>query len=184
MSNLLEKETRVEFTRPVVQFRCMKCGFCCEHLIKKTQYGKLSLFLMPEEAKWFPVEKVFPLYGAGTKGRSRPRPASVFAYQLDSMVCTWLDREARTCMMRNHRPLACQAYPVNHGQIDINCRFVAQFVEEENQTINVEPRTIKNEVVADNKVLQYIKESIMNKGTLWCWSLDVRTWRLVASRTH
>ena len=182
MSNLLEKEVKLEYTKPVVFFNCMRCGCCCEHLIKDTQYGKMSLFLKPEEAKWFPQEKVVPQYAVGVRGHSRPRPYHIFAFQLNSMVCTWFDRQKRTCMIRNMRPMACRAYPVTHGSIDINCKFIQQFTSEENQRIDVNPTSIKQEVAADQNVVNHIKESMKGQGTLWAFSLDKRKWEVIASR--
>jgi Fe-S-cluster containining protein len=169
MNNLLEKEASIKFRKPVINFACMKCGYCCEHLTKDTPFGKLSLFLIPEEAEWFPKDLVVPQYGVGIRGKSRPRPDVVISFQLDAMVCPWFDHQARDCTIRYKRPLVCRAYPIVQKSLDIACRFVTQYASVENEKIELNPQTIKEEIAADDTILAYIKKSMTGQAALWCW---------------
>ena len=182
MSNLLEKEAKIAVKGPVVRFGCLKCGCCCESLIKETKLGMLGLFLLPDEVGWFLKEKIFPLYGVGLKGNARPRPEEVIAYQLDAMVCTWFDRHQRKCMIRGMRPMVCRAYPIIHGDLQGDCKFVKQYVDEEGETLNLEPSTIMEEQNADQKILAYIKDKVSHSNALMYWPLDTRKWKLAVKK--
>jgi len=146
-------------------------------LINETKYGNLGLFLMPDELSWFPKDKIVPLYGGGLKGRARPRPEKVIAYQLDLMVCPWLRREERTCMIYRHRPTVCRSYPLSENVVHRECRFFASTTEEL-QEIQVDLASIKEETIADRKCLEYLWRSLGQHQTFWVWPLNERKWIL------
>lgn len=155
-----------------VRFRCLKCGYCCSHIISETRFGKLGIFLMPKEAEWFPKDKISPLYAAGLKGRSRPRPREIFAYQLNVPFCPWLERTLQTCIMWHHRPLVCRSYPIRESSIHKPCRFVTANLSGEE--IQLDTKSLEEEVAADESILSYVKR--FRGEPLWVWPLDKATW--------
>jgi hypothetical protein len=118
----------------------------------------------------------------GIRGKSRPRPDVVISFQLDAMVCPWFDHQARDCTIRYKRPLVCRAYPIVQKSLDISCRFITQYASVENEKIELNPQTIKEEIAADDTILAYIKKSMTGQAALWCWSLEKRQWELVVRK--
>lgn len=157
------------------QFRCLQCGNCCSHLIIDTIYGRLGAFLMPEERKWFPEDKIFPMYGAGRKGMSRPRPTNVFAYQLELNVCPWLDRKDQTCMIYRNRPLTCRAFPLDSNSIMRSCKFVEAFLPDKEEIVPLENFFIRKEVAANRQLSGYIRNQLTGRES-WVWPLEKRRW--------
>lgn len=99
-------------SRVVHMFRCLKCGTCCRNLVVNMGEWTLGLFLLPDEVKLFPEDKIVPMWGIGLKGRSRPRPEAVGAFQLDLKSCIHLT-EDNLCQIYAQRPLICHAHPLS-----------------------------------------------------------------------
>jgi len=104
---------------------CNRCGKCCEHIITNTPIGKFGMFLLPFEVKRFPERYIKPLYGIGRKGRSRKRPAIIYAYQYIGEPCIWYDASTKSCKIYEKRPLVCRQYPLQYSFgtyiLDDNC---------------------------------------------------------------
>ena len=94
-----------------MSFRCLKCGCCCRDLIVKFGPCHIGLFLLPEETKLFPIDRVSPMWAVGMRGRSRPRP-NVQVYQLNGKDCPYITSK-NLCGIYNIRPSVCRAHPLS-----------------------------------------------------------------------
>jgi len=115
-------------------WNCNRCGECCTKTIADTGLGRYGVFLLPHERFLFPEQYVKPLYGVGIKGKSRPRPKYIYAYQNISEPCGWYEPKLRECMIYDKRPLACREFPLSeHGggiMLHRECPQVAKLIPE------------------------------------------------------
>lgn len=98
----------------MIAFQCDRCGECCRDLSKETDTGRYGPYLLPRETRYFPKGTVAPYMAKGLKGRSRPRPRTIVAYQIRVMTCPHLD-DNNLCRIYRNRPLSCQAFPLDMG---------------------------------------------------------------------
>lgn len=160
----------------IFRFKCLRCGYCCSHLLTETVLGKLGLFLFPSELHFFPKDKIRPLYGAGSKGKSRPRPEVVYAYQLETERCPWLDRNTNQCQIYKRRPQICRAFPFNGTVADFKCRAISS-CHLADQELRVAEETVKEEIQADFRIRQEIFAALSKSDVFWVWPLNERIWK-------
>jgi len=98
---------------PTYKWECNRCGLCCVKTLHDTPLGKAGVFIMPEERKLFPYILVKPYLGVGVKGRTRPRPSTIFAYQMIGQPCPHYDEKERICRIYEYRPLTCKCFPIS-----------------------------------------------------------------------
>jgi len=135
------------------------------------------MFLTPEETRLFPRDHIFPLYGAGLKGRARPRPAYIFAYQMDLEPCPFFDQQTHLCTNYDRRPVTCRSFPLvgSAAIASQDCQFLARFnVKEETFVINEE--TIREEREANRKGMLHVATHLQRQNLLWVWPLDLKRW--------
>jgi len=162
-----------------IRFKCLKCGYCCAHLINETSLGKLGIFLLPQERGWFPQETIIPLYGAGLKGKRRLRPQVIYAFQSTLKRCPWFDERSHLCLIYEHRPSVCRAYPLSGTCATRECRFLAM-QSQDDEEISLEISTIKEELKADRETLNYIIAMRSKyKGPMWVYPNDEKKWKMV-----
>lgn len=157
-----------------LRFQCQRCGFCCRHLLVDINGGKCTIFLLPSETKLFPKDLIKPLYGSNTKGRSRPRPATIIAYQLSTNVCPHIKQDNQ-CAIYKDRPLICQAYPLDGIGIMIlhrECPRIAKFVKEGEI---IETVIAPEERKANTLLARYTWKHIGNP--VWYFDLKTQKWR-------
>lgn len=167
-----------------MKFECLRCGECCSNLHIETDLSgrvkdkvTLGLFLLPSERKLFPEESIVPLYGAGLKGRSRPRPEVTFAYQILENACPHLT-DANLCKIYPKRPIACRAFPVNaENFLDSRCTWVNQ---------NFSDYNIVSRSLLDLSEMEKYRTMIMNHISsyvryLYMWAYDLKTKKWVRS---
>ena len=159
-------------------FHCLKCGSCCRDIVKDVSFGKAGLFLLPQETKFFPKEHVYPLYGAGLKGRTRPRPERVYVYQFALKVCPHLNQNS-LCNIYEKRPLACKAFPLESTPLGAfghrECRFLKTHLKEgEMADLWANP-----ELFTANKMLWLYIRSVHEKfgPPFWNFDLSTKKWK-------
>ena len=162
-----------------IKFECLKCGECCRNMHIKTDLGRagwvtLGLFIMPNERKLFPAEIVVPLYGAGVKGRSRPRPDVIYAYQIAEPTCPHLEAD-NSCAIYPVRPIACRAFPLG-VMLDRRCIWVKERFQEGDST----PKSqldLGDMVKYHNILFEYIgRYAEKYPARMWAWDLSKRRW--------
>lgn len=158
-----------------IKFECLKCGECCRNLhIKVEKIGTIGLFLLPNELGLFPAETVVPLYGAGLKGKSRPRPEVIYAYQILQNVCPHLTEE-NLCDVYDRRPLACRAFPLEIALLNTQCTWVNQHFKENNST----PRSqldLGDIPKYHDMLFKHIGSYAKRYFYMWAWNLKTRKW--------
>ena len=163
----------------MMKFECLKCGHCCRTLITKVDFGSAGLFLLPNETFLFPKTDVSPLYGIGVKGRSRPRPEKIIAYQFGKMVCPHLSEE-NLCKIYSTRPITCRSYPLETtlvgNIINSQCTFIRKNFKE-GIFFNVD--LVKPELKKANLILtKHVMKSMSEFNTiLWGFDLETKKWR-------
>lgn len=153
---------------------CDRCGYCCRNLDDAIGDGKGSLFLFPEERRLFSHELIRPLFAVGRKGRSRPRPAKVIAYQINTTVCPYIG-EDNSCAIYDRRPIACRAFPLEGKGILLlsrRCRFVERTLAAD-EAVN---RVLAPRENAANKKLADRLFSILDEPL---WFFDLNTQRFL-----
>jgi len=162
----------------VLKFECLKCGRCCRNLVIDVIIGGktflLGMFLWKEEVRHFAPDKVLPLYGAGIKGRSRVRPAEVFAYQYIENVCPHITKN-NLCRIYNYRPLICRSFPLENSQLKAQCGWV----KKQKELVEThEPLIVGQEIVNAERLMSIKTINALDKynGALWIYPLDTRKW--------
>ena len=163
-----------------IEFECLRCAECCRILHVKTDLGTgkwvtVGLFLLPHERSLFLASQIRPLYGAGLKGKSRPRPEVIFAYQIVQNTCPHLTDE-NLCAIYPRRPIACRAFPL--GVImDRKCTWVKQRFQEGEFMLRSDIE-LDDLPKCHNMILKYIssyKEKYPYMCT-WIWDLSSQKW--------
>ena len=157
------------------KFECLRCGECCRNFHIESEYGTLGLFLMPNERKLFLSYQIRPLYGAGIKGRSRPRPQVTYAYQIVQNTCPHLTEE-NLCAIYEKRPVSCKSFPLG-VMLDRRCIWVKQHYQEGEST----PKSMldlgdldKYEIMLFKYIGIYAEKY---PGKMWAWDLKTKKWR-------
>jgi Fe-S-cluster containining protein len=136
--------------------------------------GKGSLFLLPSETKLFPEELIRPLYGSGIKGRSRPRPADIWAYQINTNTCPYIQSD-NSCAIYSKRPMICRAFPVEGIGIIIlqrHCKVIYNTVKENEIIDKLEAPQEKE---ANAYLAHYTWQHV--KGLVWYFDLTNEKWK-------
>lgn len=171
-----------------MKFKCLKCGYCCRNLIIKAPINdhtvKLGLFLMPSERKLFPLDQIKPMYGAGIKGRSRPRPKVVSSYQFSGNVCLHLTKD-NLCRIYDSRPISCKEYPLEFGlkpiiSLGINpcCSWKKKYFPDY-QIGDALPKgsvDLSELIQYMRVVLNYLQRFPKKYDVLWMYDLDTNRW--------
>jgi len=130
---------------------------------------RFGLLLTPKEAGLFPRELVKPYMGTERKGKSRPRPAQIIAYQLDAENCPHLE-EDNSCRIYDKRPLSCQAFPVHIGLVEgeltvyasTRCELTKdnkdELIEMDRETMNATAR-IQKEIIQLTQWMRPLNEN-------------------------
>jgi len=160
----------------LLRFKCGRCGYCCRHLLVDIEGGKGTIFLLPSETKLFPKELIKPLFGTGLKGRSRPRPAQFWSYQLNTNVCPHIKPD-NNCAIYAKRPLICRAYPFEGGFgviiLHRECSTIAETIKEGEI---VETIVAPEEKQANDILVNYVRQHA--GSPLWHFDLKTQKWRI------
>jgi len=159
-----------------LRFHCERCGFCCRHLLVDIDGGKGTLFLLPSETKLFPKDLIKPFFGSGTKGRSRPRPATIFAYQIATNVCPHIKPDNQ-CAIYENRPLMCQSYPFEGMGIVLihrECPTIAKSVKEGEIIENI---IAPEEKKANTLLARYTWKHV--GSPMWYFDLKNQKWKIL-----
>lgn len=97
-------------------WKCQQCGNCCKDLLVDFEHELGGLPLFQSEVQLFPPELIFPGAGQGIKGKARPRPEQVVAYQLDAERCPHLSDDNK-CQIYQSRPLFCRSFPFKPAKL-------------------------------------------------------------------
>jgi Fe-S-cluster containining protein len=90
-----------------ITYKCINCGFCCNHLLIERQGVRKGLPLLPEEIDLFRKDQVRPGYGVGKSPRDLD--FKIIAYQMRLNSCP--HRRLGGCSMHAYRPAICRSYP-------------------------------------------------------------------------
>ena len=162
-----------------IKFKCLKCGKCCRYLhVKVEGTGTVGLFLLPNERKLFLSYQIRPLYGAGLKGKSRPRPEVIYAYQIVQNRCPHLT-EQNLCAIYEKRPIACRAFPLQSFPLglmmDRRCTWVKQRFQEGESTPR-EKLDLGDMPKYHDRLTKCIKKYVKEYPFIWLWDLKTRKW--------
>jgi Fe-S-cluster containining protein len=167
-------------------WKCSRCGLCCENTISTLAGMKFGMFLLPHEKLMFPSNVVYPLAGVGLKGKARPRPEYVFAYQNVSRPCIYYDVDLHTCRIYDNRPLVCRVFPLEasvHGAIlHRECPEVGKMLGEGEKVLASEIGGLEQEKVALRQMQAYyyavfvINPERYNTSRLWVYNYTQHQW--------
>lgn len=95
------------------KFRCIRCGKCCDKILRNTHGITVGLYLRPSEIKLFEdfPSAVVPYVGIAENGSTEPE--EIICYQVATEPCPLYDMDAKRCRRYDLRPAACRAYPIN-----------------------------------------------------------------------
>jgi len=161
-----------------LRFQCELCGYCCRNLLADINGGKGTLFLLPNERKLFSQALIRPLFGSGTKGRSRPRPANIFAYQINVNVCPYIKRD-NTCAIYPKRPMMCRAFPFEGIGITVISRHCPTIKKTIREHEIVDQIDAPEEMQANKFLAHYVSQNL--GGLLWHFDLDTQKWKIFPS---
>ena len=162
-----------------MKFECLNCGECCRklHIVSEWVNVKsvtLGLFLMPNERKLFPAKMIMPLYGAGLKGKSRPRPEVIYAYQITEDRCPHLMAQ-NYCAIYDKRPIACRAFPLG-VVMDRRCTWVKERFQE-GDSMPKSQLDLGDMVKYHDILFEYIGRCAEKyPGRMWAWDLKTKKW--------
>lgn len=112
------------------RFECLRCGKCCDKILRNTHGVTVGLYLRPTEVKLFEdyPSAVVPYIGIAENGSGEPE--KVICYQMATEPCPLYDVDAKRCMRYDSRPVACRAYPMSldGGRLTIesSCKWLAR----------------------------------------------------------
>jgi Fe-S-cluster containining protein len=110
-----------------INFVCINCGDCCRNLLERTpMFGTRGLYLQKNETHLFPAEHLKPMY-ALSKGKSRPRPGEIFAYQLYLNNCPHL--QDNKCSIYSTRPMICRSFPFEAMAASRKCPSISSMID-------------------------------------------------------
>jgi len=165
----------------IYNWKCSKCGECCIRTVGDTGLGKYGVFLLPNERFMFPEQYVKPLFGLGVKGKARPRPKYIYAYQNISSPCVWYMEELHECLIYDKRPLACHVFPLSqHGssvQLHRECPAVAELIPENVRIKGTQIKGFTEELKVLRKLESYFIHVFVlnphNEDVQHCWAYDL-----------
>lgn len=159
----------------ILTYGCLRCGWCCTHLLARTDLGLLGLYLQEKERRLFPEEHVFPMYGCGeAKGVSRPRPPRIFAWQLALNVCPHYQPASASCAYYSQRPNICRGFPFDILMASASCTFIKRYAPSD-EPYTIDPSTRQVEINANKLHLLYVSQ-FKPLEPLWIWPLDKHCW--------
>ena len=168
------------------RWKCTRCGSCCTHTINETPLGTFGVFLLPFETKLFPHQVIKPMYGVGKKGKSRPRPAFIHAYQMTAQPCVWYNEKQRLCGLYDMRPLGCRQFPLSSSFVAVmlhrECPQIASLIPEGAQVRKEQLKGFKTEEKAMRTMNNYFRGvyvyNLRNVDTsvTWAYPLNLDKW--------
>lgn len=168
------------------RWKCTRCGKCCRDIVNKTAVGVLGLFLLPFETQLFPQQVIKPMYGVGTKGKSRPRPRFIFAYQMIASPCPYYMEKQRMCAVYDMRPLACRQFPLSGSFAGIilhrECPQIAETIPEGVTLTSKDVSGFDTEIEALKSMRNYFRAiyvynvARVNTEIAWVYPLDKKRW--------
>jgi Fe-S-cluster containining protein len=165
--------------RKQIEFQCTNCGACCKNLLEqKDLLGLRGLYLQKNETHLFPKDHVKPMYAA-TKGKVRPRPGEIFAYQLDLATCPHLNAENK-CSIYNERPLICRSFPFEAMAIARKCPEIAKQIQQ-GEEVAINNDSIKTELKANKSHFKFLRPYVI-KGGFWLYDLRTGEWKRQTQR--
>jgi len=179
------------------KFKCLQCGTCCRQLRVNMEGWTLGLFLLPDEIKFFPQDKIAPMWGIGLKGRSRPRPETVGVFQLDSKHCphitivTLREKVQSVCRIYPKRPLICHAHPLSltisqgrllEASVNRSCKGTTMIPS--NKRVKLGNYFEEDIIKANAEVSAYLEKMFLeSQGLIWLYDLATHKWKRVAEET-
>jgi len=167
-------------------WECSKCGLCCAESISNTSLCKFGITLLPHEVKLFPKRYIKPAYGIGKKGRSRPRPVVIIAYQNISEPCCHYDEKTRLCRIYEKRPTVCREFPleggIGHIMLHRECPEIAKIIPEDARLTLADITGLDNEIKAIKLSSFYFFSvyiaNVFNVDTSYSWYYNYQngTW--------
>jgi len=173
------------------KFECLQCGICCRNLRIKMGEWTLGLFLLPDEIKLFPEDKIVPMWAIGLKGRSRPRPATIGVFQLNSKHCVHITEE-NTCRIYSKRPLICHAHPLSltieqghviSASVDRGCKGAAKVPS--NSRVKLLDY-FADDILKGNAIVSGYLEKMFREsyGFIWLFDLGSHKWKRVTENSY
>jgi len=172
------------------KFECLKCGYCCRNLRVDMGEWTLGLLLLPDEIKHFPEDKIVPMWAIGLKGRSRPRPATIGVFQLDSKSCVHLTKE-NTCRIYDKRPVICHAHPLSltieqnlvvSASVNGSCKGAEEIPS--NTHIKLGDYFSDDIIKASVTTSAYLERMFRESGMIWLFDLGSRKWKRVTQDSY
>lgn len=170
-------EYPLRFHSHPIFFQCLRCGKCCKDFIMKTKHGKAGIFLLPEERKLFPPEKVYPLFGIGIGDSKGSKPQTVIAYQYADSQCIHLG-EDNLCSIYNRRPQACRGFPYEFTLQGIylnRCSFLNQFTSDQIKQIQIPNSIVKANIKINKHLIGNLKRSLIH----WFFDVEEKKWKRI-----
>lgn len=172
------------------KFECLQCGSCCRNLRVNMGEWTLGLFLLPDETKFFPEDKIFPMWAIGLKGRSRPRPETIGVFQLDSATCIHMT-EKNTCRIYDKRPVICHAHPLSltieqdrtiNASVNASCKGARKIPS--NTHIKLSDYFSDDIIKASAAASAYLQRMFHESaGLIWLFDLRSHKWKRVTETT-
>lgn len=173
------------------KFECLKCATCCRNLRVHMGEWTLGLFLLPDEIKLFPEEKIVPMWAIGLKGRSRPRPKTIGVFQLESNNCIHIT-ENNLCDIYDKRPLICHAHPlsltIEQGQlisasVNGSCKGARKIPSNANVKLS---NYFNDDVLKASAEASAYLENMFRKsgGFIWLFDLGSHKWKRVTEAKY
>lgn len=137
------------------------------------------MYLAPAEIKLFPPDHILPLYGVGLKGRSRPRPRQIIAYQFIFNACPYYEEKGHHCTIYDKRPEICRSFPLEAlGYASRTCQFIAANIGDR-ETFEFDLDSIKEEMKANYQSHVYLGHFLADPNEiLWVYPLNQKKWQI------
>jgi Fe-S-cluster containining protein len=166
----------------VIKFACTKCGVCCNKIIMKTELGQTGMYLQVDERHLFPPASIKPMYAVGLKGRARPRPKKIVAYQFAAEPCPHYDEKVG-CTIYDTRPNICRSFPLEVNLASRQCPIIESTIAD-GEGFRFEPESVKVEREANKKHIEYLMKFKKQKlgDEFWVWTLDKQKWLRVKQK--
>ena len=178
----------------IIRFNCMKCGKCCQNLIKINVDGIASgLSLRNQELSLFPQENIVPHIRIG-RSPDWSKPQIILRHQLNMNICPHIGTD-NSCNIYGKRPLVCQSFPlipVYPWNIVIADAISCSFVDKIEKNIGsldgviISKKNFKG-FIELNKAEQILQSHWKKNGiskypleakTLWFFYLNTMRWEL------
>jgi len=158
-----------------IEFKCKRCGTCCNNLIEDYDDGsKKGLILTEQERKLFASENVVPHTAIGVG-----KPETIIFYQVTLNTCPHIGQDNERTIYEK-RPLMCKEFPLDEGTYSMKCNVFSH--------LKGGPCLIEweeSQLEASEKLRRYVinrYDKYFKKGTnLWEFDLATKKWVLKRS---